>query len=95
MKSDKKSTKIIFTVLIVFFATVFVVCGIMLINSLTNKGYSVTTWMWNGSLPGIIWAGKPVKTFIKRMRWYGFMCWIICRKTGWNTSWPMNWPTTG
>lgn len=57
MKSDKKSTKIIFTVLIVFLATVFVVCGIMLINSL--NGYREATDLYDKVHEDFVNAIKP------------------------------------
>ena len=60
MKSEKKSTKIIFTSLIIFFAAIFVVCGIMLINSL--NGYREATDLYDKVHEDFVNAIKPSET---------------------------------
>ena len=52
-----KNTRVIFTLLIIFFATVFVVCGIMLINSL--NGYKEATDLYDKVYQDFVDAIKP------------------------------------
>lgn len=57
MNLNKKSTKVIFTLLIIFFATVFVVCGIMLINSV--NGYREASDLYDKVHKEFVDAIKP------------------------------------
>lgn len=60
MKSEKKSTKIIFTLLIILLSAIFVVCGIMLINSL--NGYREATDLYDKVHEDFVNAIKPSET---------------------------------
>ena len=60
MNFNNKNAKVIFTVLIIFFATVFVVCGIMLINSI--NGYREANDLYDQVHKDFVDAIKPSET---------------------------------